>query len=135
MKNEVKISKLDYKKLNSMILNLLDNNETNILELNRLNIEIKRAQLVEPRKVAPEFVTMNSIVQLRFSGNIKLKVIKLVYPKEAKDGHISVLSSLGRAILGYKEGEVVSFKAPEGIQSVTIEKILYQPEANGEDLQ
>lgn len=136
MKNEIFISKVDYRKLSSMILNFLEHNNANILELNRLNMEIKRAKLVEPGKITSKFITMNSLIEVRFSNN-KSSVIKLVYPSEAnlKSGHISVLSSLGCAILGYKEGESVSFKTPSGLQSVTIEKILYQPEANGEDLQ
>ena len=136
MKGEIIISKLDYSRLNSMILNLLDSKDSNLLELNRLNMEIKRAKLVEPKKIKPDFVTMNSIVGVSFPESKTSRTLRLSYPKDAsiKEGNISVLSPLGCALLGYKKGETVSFKAPGGSQTITIDKIIYQPEANGEDL-
>jgi len=136
MKNDIIISKLDYTRLNSMILNLLENKDTNLLELNRLNMEIKRALQVEPKKIKPEYITMNSIVEVLFSESGTSRTIRLSYPKDANfnEGKISVLSPLGCALLGYSQGETVSFRAPGGFQTVTIEKIIYQPESHGEDL-
>lgn len=137
MKNKIILSKLDYSKLNSMILNLLDNNDSNLLELNRLNMEIKQAELVEPQKLNPEYVTMNSVIEVVFSPSGISKMLCLSYPKEANldDGRISVLSPLGRALLGCRKGQTVSFKAPDGIQTLNIRDVIYQPEANGVDLQ
>lgn len=137
MKNKIILSKVDYSKLNSMILNLLDKNDSNLLELNRLNIEIKQAQLVEPKKIAPEYVTMNSIIEVVFSQTGISKTLRLAYPKEGNlnDGRISVLSPLGRALLGSRKGETFSFKDPDGVHTVTIRNVIYQPEANGVDLQ
>ncbi|HLO60679.1 MAG TPA: GreA/GreB family elongation factor [Bacteroidales bacterium] len=136
MKNQIVISKLDYSRLNSMILNLLDNKNSNLFDLNRLNMEIKRAKLVEPKKIKPDYITMNSVIKVVFSESGIARTIRLSYPNDAnlKEGAISVLSPLGCALLGYRKGEAVSFKAPGGTQTVIIDKVLYQPEANGEDL-
>lgn len=136
MNNETILSRIDYSRLNSMILNLLDSKESNLLDLNRLNMQIKRAKLVEPKRIKPDCVTMNSVVQVVFLKSGTSKTLHLAYPKEAnyKDGSISVLSPLGCALLGYKKGESVSFNAPGGSQTVVIDSIVYQPEANGEDL-
>jgi regulator of nucleoside diphosphate kinase len=136
MKNEIVISKLDYSRLNSMILNLLDNKSSNLVDLNRLNMEIKRAKLVEPKKIKPDYITMNSVIKVVFAQSGITRTIRLSYPNDAnlKEGCISVLSPLGSALLGYKRGEAVSFKAPGGPQTVIIDTVLYQPEANGEDL-
>jgi regulator of nucleoside diphosphate kinase len=41
---------------------------------------------------------------------------------------------LGSALLGYKAGDVVMYKAPKGELKVRIEKVTYQPEAHGKDL-
>ncbi|BBE16496.1 regulator of nucleoside diphosphate kinase [Aquipluma nitroreducens] len=62
--------------------------------------------------------------------------LKLVYPHEAnhEDGQISVLSSLGCALLGAKVGDSISYRTSEGTQTVKIGKVLFQPEANGIDL-
>ena len=136
MNNEIIVTRLDYTRLNSMILNLLDDRKSDIRELNFLNIEIKNAKIIEPKKVSPDYVTMNSVIEVRFSDTAEAKSLRLVYPKEANinAGNISVLSPLGCALLGNKTSQTISFKAPSGLKTVTIDKIIYQPEANGEDL-
>ena len=136
MENEIVVSKLDYSRLNRMILNLLEKSGSNLYDLNRLNMEIKRARLVDPRRIDPEGVTMNSVVRLRFRRTGLTTIVKLVYPPDAgtEPGYISVLSPLGCALLGYRKGQSFPYKSPEGVETAVIDKILYQPEANGRDL-
>lgn len=136
MKKEIYVSRIDYARLNSMILDQLEIGNPNLLELNRLNMEIKRARQVDPRKISPDCVTMNSVVEIIFPEGGTSRVIKLVYPRDAdvKEANISVLSPLGCALLGYKAGDVITYRTPAGMQSVTIYKILYQPESEGFDL-
>ena len=136
MDNEITVTKVDYSRLNSLILRLLDKKNQDIRELNFLNIEIKRAKKIDSKKIAPEFVTMDSLIEVKFLETDKTMVLRLVYPQKAnyKEGSISVLSPLGCVLLGCKAGDSVLFKAPGGTQAVKIEKVLFQPEANGEDL-
>lgn len=98
-----------------------------------LAYEIKRAEKVDSKKISSEFVTMNSIVQVESLDTKKQMKVKIVYPKDAdfSKGHVSVLSPLGSALLGYKLGDTVQFNAPRGIVSIKILAIDYQPEANG----
>jgi regulator of nucleoside diphosphate kinase len=137
MKNDIVVTRVDYSRLNSLILNMLDDRSSDLFELNFLNIEIKRATKIDSRKISPEYVTMNSLIEVTFLDVGKSMVIRLVYPQDAnyKKGQVSVLSPLGCALLGYRAGDSVSFKAPGGMQTVRIDKVLYQPEANGIDLQ
>jgi regulator of nucleoside diphosphate kinase len=137
MKNDIVVTKVDYSRLNSLILNMLDDRSSNLFELNFLNIEIKRAKKIDSRRIDPEYVTMNSLIEVTFLGLGKSMVLRLVYPQDAnyRGGQVSVLSPLGCALLGYKVGDSVSFKAPGGMQTVRIDKVIYQPEANGIDLQ
>lgn len=133
---EIMVTKVDYSRLNALILRQLDENTHNLRELNFLNIEIKRAKKIDSKKIDPDVITMNSEVLLTFLKNGQSKIVKLVYPEKAsfKDGLLSVLSPLGCALLGYKKDDVVSFNSPGGIQTVRVDDILFQPEANGEDL-
>jgi regulator of nucleoside diphosphate kinase len=137
MKNDIVVTRVDYSRLNSLILNMLDDRSSDLFELNFLNIEIKRATKIDSRRISPEYVTMNSLIEVTFLDIGKSMAIRLVYPQDAnyKKGQVSVLSPLGCALLGYKAGDSVSFKAPGGTQTVRIDKVLYQPEANGKDLQ
>jgi len=137
MKNDIVVTRVDYSRLNSLILNMLDDRSSDLFELNFLNIEIKRATKIDSRRISPEYVTMNSLIEVTFLDIGKSMAIRLVYPQDAnyKKGQVSVLSPLGCALLGYRAGDSVSFRAPGGMQTVRIDKVLYQPEANGIDLQ
>jgi regulator of nucleoside diphosphate kinase len=116
---------------------MLDDRSSNLFELNFLNIEIKRAKKIDSRRIDPEYVTMNSLVEITFPDMGKSMVLRLVYPQDAnyKEGLVSVLSPLGCALLGYRTGDSVSFKVQGETQTVRIDKVIYQPEANGIDLQ
>ncbi|MGE5394316.1 MAG: GreA/GreB family elongation factor [Candidatus Saccharibacteria bacterium] len=133
---EISVTKVDYSRLNALILQKLDDNSNSIRDLNHLNIEIKRAQKVDSKKISPDIITMDSQVRITFLNNNQSRIVRLVYPEKAslKDGHISVLSPLGCALLGYRKGDIVSFNTPGGIQTVKIDMILFQPEAHGLDL-
>lgn len=134
---EISVTKVDYSRLNALILQKLDDNSNSLRELNHLNIEIKRAQKVDSKKISPDIITMDSQVQLTFLNNNQSKVVRLVYPEKAsfKAGQISVLSPLGCALLGYRTGDIVSFSTPGGIQTVRIDDVLFQPESHGIDLE
>ena len=97
-----------------------------------LENEINRAQVVDSHKVPREVITMNSKVLLDL-GEEELEV-SLVYPSEADlvSNKLSVLSPIGTAILGYKEGDFIQWKVPSGVAEIHVKKVIYQPEAAGD---
>lgn len=97
-----------------------------------LEHEIERAIVVDARQVAPDIVTMNSRALLRLDDDEM--EITLVYPQEANHcaGKLSVCSDIGTAILGYKEGDAIDWRMPDRTCHIWIEKLLYQPEAEGD---
>lgn len=136
MEGKIKITDLDHFRLSKEVS--IARNEKNI-ELKNLEMlarEIKRAEKVDSKAITPEFVTMNSVVQVENEETKNPMTIKIVYPKEAnfKKGYVSVFSPLGSALLGYKVGDTVQFEAPKGIINIKILRIDYQPEANGDYL-
>lgn len=97
-----------------------------------LEHEIERAIVVESRQVARDVVTMNSRALLQLDD--EEMEVALVYPQDAdgSDGKLSVCSSVGAAILGYKEGDAFDWRIPERTCRIRIGKVLYQPEAAGD---
>ena len=136
MNDEIIITELDYIRLNKLISSNTGKKNVEGRNLSFLFQEIERARKVDSKSIMPEYVTMNSVVKVLNEDTNKLLTIKIVYPAGAdfKKGFISVLSPLGSALLGYKVGDKVSFEAPKGIVSCTIQGIDYQPEAHGEFL-
>lgn len=104
--------------------------DSNVEELRK---EIERARIVAEEKIPGNVITMNSNFLVRLLDSGKVRLYSLVFPEDADfaKGKISVLSPLGTALLGYKEGDVVEWVAPAGTKKLKVEKILYQPEAAG----
>ena len=100
----------------------------------RLIQEIERAEIVAAEHVPPDVVTMNSKVFLRDIDTGETMTYRLVFPKYADvdEGAISVLAPVGMGILGYAVGDVVEWPVPSGMRRLSIEKVLYQPEAAGD---
>lgn len=100
-----------------------------------LELELERADVVEPKDMPPTVVSMNSRVRFSINGSSETFNQTLVYPKDA-DGaadKISVLAPIGSALLGLSVGATIDWPRPKGgITKVTIEEIIYQPESEGE---
>jgi len=103
-------------------------------DLEALAHELARADIVAPKDVNPNVVTMNSRVVLQDINTGEEMNYVLVFPKDANVdmGAISVLAPIGTAILGYSKGDVIEWPVPAGMRRIRIEKILYQPEAAGD---
>jgi regulator of nucleoside diphosphate kinase len=136
MERNIKITKLDYIRLNNLIASARKERTIELKNINVLEYELIRAEKVISEKIDPDFITMNSVVQIYNHNTGNEMSIKIVFPQEAdyKKKFISVLSPLGSALIGYKENDTVRYEAPKGEVEITVQKIEYQPEANGEYL-
>ncbi|RYE09665.1 MAG: GNAT family N-acetyltransferase [Hyphomicrobiales bacterium] len=97
-----------------------------------LEHELERAVVVDPQHVARDVVTMNSRVSLRLDD--EAMELALVYPQAADEraGKLSVLSDLGAAILGYREGGAIDWMVSDRPRRIVIDRVIYQPEASGD---
>jgi regulator of nucleoside diphosphate kinase len=102
--------------------------------LKNLAAELSNAILLDPENIPPDVITMNSKVEFTDVSESGKFVYTIVYPEDAdtENGRLSVLAPIGTALLGYRAGDTVTWKVPAGIKKFQIEKILYQPEANGD---
>jgi regulator of nucleoside diphosphate kinase len=103
--------------------------------IDKLQRGINRARVVEPTRIKPNVVTMNSRVKLLDLARDGHEIHTLAYPQKAdlRSGRLSVLSPLGMALLGAREGDVVRVMSADGPRDIKIESILYQPEAAGQN--
>ncbi len=102
--------------------------------LNNLEKELNNAKIVTSEQVPNNVVTMNSKVLLKDMDASEEMIYTLVYPPDANliEDKISILAPVGTAILGYREGDILEWKVPDGVVNLKVEKILYQPEAAGD---
>jgi regulator of nucleoside diphosphate kinase len=102
--------------------------------LENLEIELSRGQVVTPTDVPADVVTMNSKVCLKDLDTNEEMSVTLVFPRDADitQSKMSVLAPIGTAMLGYRIGETFTWKVPDGVRRLQVEKVLYQPEAAGD---
>jgi len=130
--SDIYITEVDEDRLRKLITEELRNGREKDGALQELEQEIDKATVVHPRKLSQFVVSMNSRARLRLNGDSM--EVSLVYPRDAdmSQKKLSVFSPVGTAILGYSEGDTISWKIPSGTAEIHIEKILYQPEAAGD---
>ncbi|MEC5319979.1 nucleoside diphosphate kinase regulator [Brenneria populi subsp. brevivirga] len=100
-----------------------------------LNEELDRAEILPPRAIPSDVVTMNSRVRFRDLNTNEEHVRTLVYPAAAQDSHsqLSVMAPLGAALLGMHVGNAIAWRLPNGEETrIDVLELLYQPEAAGE---
>ena len=129
------ITKPDHERLNHLIEIAREREgDQNRQYLDSLEEELERAEVVQPKDIPPDVITMRSTVRLKDLDTGQEMTYGLVFPTEANydAGKISVLAPVGTAMLGYRIGDVIEWKVPSGLRRLKVEKVLYQPESKGD---
>ena len=94
------------------------------------------SDLVASPAVPPDVVTMYTQVLLQDpAGDAPAYKLTLCYPEHAEpaEGFVSVLSPVGRSLLGLRVGETAQWRLPAGqVRAARILQVLFQPEATGD---
>lgn len=96
--------------------------------------ELARARVVEPEEMPADVVSMRSTVVVEGQDGTH-HTLTLSYPDEAdiSAGKVSVMSSMGSALLGLHVGDSIDWRRPDNsVLRVKVTEIRYQPEASGQ---
>jgi len=131
---KIYITDFDKKRLEELIAVAEEFGGHDRTDLDALAEELGRAKVVSSKAVPADVVTMNSKVVLRDLSTSETKTYVLVFPREANidAGKISILAPIGTAILGYAKGDIIEWRVPAGTRRISIEEVVYQPEAAGD---
>lgn len=128
------ITKFDLERLEELLSVAAEFSYRDRGDLEKLEEELHKGNVVDSKEIPPNVVTMNSRVRLIDIDKNQSMVYTLVFPKDADldVGKLSVLSPIGTAIFGYSVGDVIEWQVPKGMRRIRIEQVLYQPEAAGD---
>ncbi len=104
-------------------------------EFENLELELDRAKIISDDIVPPDLVTMNSKIKFLNVEDNKEMIITIVYPSDANfsEGKVSVLASLGAALIGLRVNQEIKWMFPDGkTKTLKLLSVIYQPEANGQ---
>lgn len=127
------ISQQDLQRLETM----LEHQSKLTPTMQHLEDELARADVFAPQEIPENVVTMNARVKITIAPANEPTEITLVYPHDFRGdkGQVNVLAPVGAAILGLSEGQEIEWPQPDGhLMKVKIEKVLYQPEREGDYL-
>lgn len=134
MEREIYVTEFDKMRLTELVQVAAEFGRQDKEYLSGLEGELDRSKVLPSKDVPKDVVTMNSRVRVRDLDSEKETTYSLVFPRDAdiSENKISILAPLGSALLGYRVGDVIEWKAPAGIRRIKIEEIPYQPEAAGD---
>lgn len=129
----VYITRFDMERLESLIQTHRSSSPKRKAQIDRLEKELDRAVVVEPKDIPADVVTMNTKLRLRDEISGEERILSLVFPADAdiEKNRVSVLAPIGTALLGYRVGDVIEWAVPAGTKTLRIIETLYQPEASG----
>ena len=130
MNKQIYITKNDYESL----MKLLKEKRPHDIYDETLLGELKKGKIVDSKEIPGDVITMNSKVNFTDIESGLNFTYWLVFPQDSNpdENKISVLSPIGAALLGYRCGDVISLEVPTGQKKLKVEKIIYQPEAEGD---
>ncbi len=126
MTNKTALTEFDYERLSSLARAVGRGAKsaaaTNLEDRLRNSLVFKEEVLTEV------FVRMNSVATLSEIATGENFIYRLVFPADAdiSAGRISVLSPLGAALLGRREGETFGYESPGGTVQMRVEKVLHE---------
>lgn len=118
----------DNSKLRLLISSALYSASTNPA-LQKLRGELDRAAVIDLNAIPPGLVTMGSHVEFEdfATGEIEDYVITFPDRADVAQKRISILAPIGTALIGCREGDLISWSTPGGLRRLRILRVL-QPD-------
>ena len=132
--NEIRLTDLDAARLERSLIEQLRQSPEPPQGTAELEALLDAAAVVPSATIDPNIVTMNSTVVLEEQPAGRPMTVTLVYPKDSdpERSRISVLSPVGRALIGARVGDTIKIVVPGNeLRELRVAEMQYQPEANG----
>lgn len=90
--------------------------------------KIAGAEVIDPEQIKSDRIVFGATVTIQDTENEETQTYQIVGVDEAdvKSGMISILSPLARALIGKKEGDVVTVQSPKGDKDFEVLKFLFK---------
>ncbi|HEY0946150.1 MAG TPA: GreA/GreB family elongation factor [Opitutaceae bacterium] len=121
------ITTQDHAKLRTLVSSLAGGARTGTGQ--KLREELDRAVVLDAKVVPPNVVTMNARVEIEDSSTGEVEEYTLTYPEQSNVDQrlLSVLAPVGTAVLGYAEGDEVTWSTPGGLRRLKIRRVSRPP--------
>jgi len=120
MEKTLVIKKSDLETITNILERLTP--ESNTIHIQKLKVELGKADIVDDEVIDDSVIQLQSTFMMKEKSSSLQVSYQLVLPKEAdlKEKKISILSPLGVAVIGYREGSEINWVFPGGEKQITI---------------
>lgn len=117
------ITRDDNSKLRLLLARALYSNANGALR--SLRDELDRAAIIDPAAFPAGIVTMESRVEFEDLATSEIEEYTITFPDRANvdEKRISILTPIGTALIGCREGAVVKWATPGGIRELKIRRV------------
>ena len=117
------VTKTEHDVLSTLISNLPYNEKTKDVAL--LVNELEKAEIVNDEEIDQDVIRLNSYFEIEESASKRIMRFLLTLPKQAnmEEKKISVLSPLGVALFGFRQGMEIEWVLPGGLKKLRILKV------------
>jgi regulator of nucleoside diphosphate kinase len=131
----IELTELDAKRLRQLLACLAERPRADRDTRELLRHKLDHACIVSPGQVGPHVVTLQSRAVVADDETWELVTYTLVHPEQVNQDAdtLSILTPMGMAMLGHREGDVVEWGTTDARYRIRIRKVLYQPEAAGHE--
>ena len=114
--------KEDYKLLKTYLNNRSGKTTFDRQNAEDLFTELKKAKLVSKDEFPADVVRLNSTVRIKPEDKDYVMELMIVTPDKAdvKERKISIMSPIGNALIGFRQGRNVKWQVPSGKKTFTI---------------
>ena len=120
--NQLVVMKDDYNLLKTYLNNRSGKTTFDRQNAEDLLAELKKAKLVSKDEFPANVVRLNSMVRIKPEDKDYVMELMIVTPDKAdtKERKISIMSPIGTALIGFRQGENVKWQVPSGKKTFTI---------------
>ena len=122
LNNQLVLMKDDYNLLKTYLNNRSGKTTFDRQNAEDLLAELKKAKLVSKDEFPANVVRLNSTVRIKPEDKDYVMELMIVTPDKAdiKERKISIMSPIGTALIGFRQGENVKWQVPSGKKTFTI---------------
>jgi len=122
LNNQLVLMKDDYNLLKTYLNNRSGKTSFDRQNAENLFAELRKAKLVSKDEFPADVVRLNSTVRIKPDDKDYVMELTIVTPDKAdsKERKISIMSPIGTALIGFRQGRNVKWQVPSGKKTFTI---------------
>jgi len=122
-KQHIILEREEFNTISELIKNIGDSENLINVCITKLKEEMKTATIIDDAEFPEHVIRLNSIVDIETPFGLMKAQLVLPHLSNSTQKRISLLTPMGSALLGYSEGDILTWNFPNGEQKIKVIKV------------